>query len=311
MQQPFMKLLNLHSFYVGLATLLAFGPIHRMPSIPPRPTAVAAVIATPVDIGNVDGPFRVAGAWNLESRDIRLRGISGLTASGDALQAITDLGVAIRLPISKARAWSATFIDLRDGPGTFGYKVSRDAEAVTGDGKGGWLVAFEQRHSIWRYDRDFSHGEQVAAIDRGWAHNSGAEAILLSGDRPTIVAQNGDEVLTLVAGRWRGAPLDSGGWEVSDAASAPDGATWLLLRRFGIRGFENALAPMVRRTGGYALGPVTTIPKGWSDNMEGLAITPLQDGLRFWLISDDGHRLFARTLLIAIDLPRTQENARR
>lgn len=306
-----MKLLNLHAFSVGLATLLAFGPIHRMPSIPPRPTEAAAVVATSVNVGAADGPFHLVGAWNLESRDLRLRGVSGLASSGTDLQAITDLGVAIRLSMLKDGSWAGTFTDLRDGPGPFGYKVSRDAEAVTGDGKGGWLVAFEQRHSVWRYDRDFNRGVQVAAIDRPWARNGGAEAIFVDQGRPTIISQDGDELLTLVAGRWEGRPLDSSGWEVADAAVAPDGTTWLLLRRFGVRGFENALAPMERRAGGYALGRVTRVPKGWSDNMEGLAIVPQAKGLRFWLISDDGHRILARTLLLALDLQQAQESARR
>lgn len=311
MQRIFRKLLNLNSLTVGLATLLLYRPIHQLPSVPSRDRAAAVVVATPVDVGTAAQPFRLTGAWKLESRDRRLHGVSGLAADGNRLMAITDLGAAIRLSLPGAQAQAATFTDLREGPGRFGYKVRRDAEALTEDGRGGWLVVFEQRHFVWRYNRDFSHGKRLAAIDRAWADNRGAEAIVLRDGKPVIFAQNGDERLTYDAGRCQGRTLDARGWDVADASMAPDGVTWLLLRRFGIRGFENALAPMVKRGAGFAVGRITTVPKGWSDNMEGLAITTRPDGLRFWLISDDGHRIFARTLLLALDLPRAQESARR
>lgn len=307
----FTKLLNFKGLTVGLATLLLYRPIHQLPSIPPRPTALAPIVATPVDVGDARDSFRLAGAWKLQSSDRRLRGISGLAARDGRLVAITDLGAAIIMPMPFTPSRPATFIDLREGPGPFGFKVRRDAEALGDGGQGSWLVAYEQRHSLWRYDRDFLHGRQVAAVDRPWASNSGVEAIVSWRGRPVVFAQDGDEVLTLAAGRWAGRPLATGGWEVADASIAPDGVTWLLLRRFGIRGFENALAPMLQRGARFGVGRVTTVPKGWSDNMEGLAIVARPDGLRFWLISDDGHRIFARTLLLALDLPRTQENARR
>lgn len=307
----FMKLLNFKGLTVGLATLLLYRPIHQLPSIPPRPTARAVIVATPVDVGNAPDSFRLAGAWKLESSDRRLRGLSGLAARDGQLAAITDLGAAIMLPLPLSESRPATFIDLREGPGPFGFKVRRDAEAVGSDGQGGWLVAYEQFHSVWRYDRDFRNGRQVAAIDRPWARNSGVEAIASRRGRPVVFAQDGDEVLTLAEGSWAGRPLATGGWQVADASTAPNGVTWLLLRRFGMRGFENALAPMVERGAGFVVGRITTVPKGWSDNMEGLAITTRPDGLRFWLISDDGHRIFARTLLLALDLPQAQESARR
>ena len=44
------------------------------------------------------------------------------------------------------------------------------------------------------------------------------------------------------------------------------------------------------------------LPRGAFDNYEGMAIEPRQGGgWRFWLISDDGHRIMARTLLVALD----------
>ena len=44
------------------------------------------------------------------------------------------------------------------------------------------------------------------------------------------------------------------------------------------------------------------VPKAAFDNYEGMAIAPRPDGgWRFWLITDDGHRVMARTLLVALD----------
>jgi hypothetical protein len=43
-----------------------------------------------------------------------------------------------------------------------------------------------------------------------------------------------------------------------------------------------------------------------------MAIRPSPGGgWRFWLVTDDGHRFMARTLLVALDLDQAQENARR
>jgi hypothetical protein len=44
------------------------------------------------------------------------------------------------------------------------------------------------------------------------------------------------------------------------------------------------------------------LPKAAFDNLEGMAIERALAGRwRFWLVSDDGHRVMARTLLIALD----------
>lgn len=272
---------------------------------------MATLYASPVMLDQATRPFRLAGAWALTSNDRRVSGISGLTADRDRLVAVTDLGSAFIFAAPTSGDRHAFITDLREGPGRFGYKVSRDAEAIATDGKGGWLVALEQRHSVWRYDGRFVRGRRVAAIDRDWLDNGGAEAILLSRGRPVVLSQDGTEVLALDSVGWRGSSLDTRGWDVADAATAPGGEVWLLLRRFGFRGFDNAVARLTRTADGYSIGRAIAVPKGRWDNLEGLAITPGPDGLRFWLVSDDGHRIFARSLLVALDLPQTQESARR
>ena len=97
--------------------------------------------------------------------------------------------------------------------------------------------------------------------------------------------------------------LDAGA-EVADAARAPDGSAWLLLRSKGRGGIGQAIAPLIR-PGRWPIAPglAWPLPKAAFDNYEGMAIAPLANGgWRFWLVTDDGHRFMARTLLVALDL---------
>ncbi len=202
-------------------------------------------------------------------------------------------------PEPGARIWLS---DLRDGPGDFGRKFTRDAEAVLGDGDG-WLVTFEQRHSVWRYDREFGRGREMVAIGGAdWPDNRGAEGLSRDGDALLAWREGGQEVQTVRGTTVSSMPVRSG-WSIADAANAPDGSTWLLLRRIGLSGIDQGIAPVRRDRAGYALGPMLPLAKGRFDNFEGMAIEPGPGGgLRIWLVSDDGSRVFARTLLAAYDL---------
>ena len=83
---------------------------------------------------------------------------------------------------------------------------------------------------------------------------------------------------------------------------APDGSTWVLLRKKTLKGIEQSIAPLLRTHDGYGVGRAWPVPKVAFDNYEGMAIEARSDGWRFWLITDDGHRVMARTLLVALDL---------
>ena len=77
-----------------------------------------------------------------------------------------------------------------------------------------------------------------------------------------------------------------------------------MLRRKGLDGISQSIAPLERRGESLVAGEKWPIPNGPFDNFEGMAIEPGPDGgIRFWLVSDDGHRIFARTLLVALDFP--------
>ena len=96
-------------------------------------------------------------------------------------------------------------------------------------------------------------------------------------------------------------PLKAGA-DVAEAAQAPDGSIWLLLRSKGWNGIDQHIAPLIRIESGFTVGRAWPLPKAAFDNFEGMAVAPLPGGgWRFWLVSDNGHRLMARTLLVALD----------
>lgn len=303
--------MNFNSLLVGLATLAGYGLIRALPALGPLPPRHLPVKFEPVAGPVTDSAFRRVGAWRLVIEDRRVQGLSGLAFADGGLVAVSDLGAAVRSPTPTSGDAHATVVDLRDGPGRFGSKKNRDAEALTTDGRGGWFVAFENHHSVWHYDGQFRGGQEWAQIDRPtWRANVGVEALIPGSTGPVAFAQSGQEILAPEHGKWRGVPV-SLGWQVADAARAPDGSTWLLLRSMTFGGFDEAIAPLLREDGQYRLGPVERFPKRAFDNFEGMAIAPVAEGWRFWLVSDDGHYLWPHTILMALDLPRTQENARR
>lgn len=304
-----MKSLIPNAFLMSAAVLGSFwlmnGWPQRVPQLPVSLSLSVEAVALPAS----PGPLRLAGAWKLETEDRRLFGLSGLEIDGGRFIAVGDAGSVVRFdrPGPGARIWLA---DLGDGPGPFGAKFTRDAESLLADGDG-WLVGFEQHHSVWRYDRGFGHGREVASLGgRGWPDNRGAEGLSRIGDKLIAWREGGQEAVVVATGE--AIPLTSN-WSIAEAARDPDGGTWLLLRRLEWRGVTQAIAPVRRSGRGLALGPALPVAKGPLDNFEGMAIERAPGGaLRFWLVSDDGSRVMARTLLAAYDLkPSTKTNARR
>ena len=307
-QLSFMKSLRFND--LALATLVApmmlavYLQIRALPDRKPRPPATTMVRYDPVSLPGVTGPLRLAGAWQVAADDRRFGGLSGMAIDRGQFVAVSDLGAAVRFDPPAARAPMARIVDLADGPGNPAYKTSRDAESLVRDPhRKRWLVSFEQRHSVWRYDDAFAHGTLVADLDRpDWKRNRGIEGMVADGQSLLLAAENGREAMRvgpdgIVRINWMM------GMEVADAATAPDGTPWLLLRGKGLGGIAQAIAPLLRTATGYRIGAAWPLPKAPLDNYEGMAIAARPGGgWRFWLVTDDGHRIMARTLLVALDL---------
>lgn len=280
-----------------------YWPIRALPDRNALPRVTVPLHVQAAELPLPTGPLRLAGAWVLGATDRRFGGISGLAIDGGRFLAVTDRGAVIRFDYPTASRPLVELADLRQGPGAFEKKLARDAESLAADPSGrGWWVGYERNHSLWLYDTGF--GQALASIDlpsAGWRDNRGAEGLLAGNDHLLVTAENGRDALQVGAGTVERFELDARA-EVADAAHAPDGSHWLLLRTKGLGGFVQSIAPLKKTAAGYGVGPRWQLPKDMFDNFEGMAIEGLEDGgWRFWLISDDGHRIMARTLMVALD----------
>lgn len=279
---------------------------HASIGLPDRvaePDAAAAVTFAPVSL-KAEGPLRVAGAWRVTSSERRLGGLSALAVDGSELVTLSDAGVVVRMPKPGGTPSVARFRDLRDGPGDPRHKSRRDSEALARLADGDWLVAFENRNQVWRYDANFTRGRPaVLFTHQGWPRNRGIEAMAPGGDGQLLVIPEGHGLLIAIGGVVETRPLWSEGWTVSDAARLPDGRTMLLLRRITATGFRNAIGELELTRAGWRVAIRGQLPLGPLDNCEGLAAEQLPaGGTRLWIVTDNDRAGFRRTLLLAVDL---------
>ena len=302
-QQSFMKSPVFNGLLMATAVAAAYLPMRSLPARPALPPIIFPIAYRPVELAPVSGPLRLAGAWQAQVRDRRFGGISSLTIDHGRFLVVSDRGAVARFDppgVANPQAWVA---DLREGPGPWGSKWARDAESLAPDPGGrGWWVGYEQYHSLWLYGRDFELA--LASIDlqrRDWWDNRGAEGLVTDGDHLLVTAENGREAMLVREDAVQRLALEAGA-DVAELSRAPGGSLWFLLRSKGLGGIEQSIAPLIRTDGGFRAGRAMAVPKGAFDNYEGMAIeTRPGGGWRFWLISDDGHRIMARTLLVALD----------
>jgi len=305
LQQSFRKLFTFNGLLVGVAVLAAYWQMRQLPDRQERPQSVTPLQYEPVALPAPNEPLRLAGAWIVGTPDPRFHGLSALAIDQGRFLAVTDLGTAIRFDRPTADEPKAALQDLTIGPGDFGKKWARDAESLARDPYGrGWWIGYEQNHSLWLYDEGFKHA--LASIDLhrpDWWNNRGAEGLLAEASGLLVLAENGREAMPVHGNRLGRVKLTAGA-DVADAARAPDGSAWLLLRSKGLHGISQSIVRLIKTDAGYRAGPAWPVPKGLFDNYEGMAIERLPSGgLRFWLVTDDGHRIMARSLLVALDYP--------
>jgi hypothetical protein len=304
LQQSFRKIFSFNGLLMIAAVVAAYWLMHDLPGRSARPPAVVPLRYEPVSLPVSHGPLALAGAWIMTAGDPRFGGLSALAIDRGRFLTVSDRGAVIRFDPPSASYPQATLQDLTLGPGRFGKKWSRDAESLSRDSLGrGWWVGYERRHSLWLYDAGFSR--VLAAIDLpglGWRSNRGAEGLLAGDGTLLVLAENGRHAIRIEPDKTQVVNLHAGA-EVADAAMAPDGSAWILLREKGLGGIGQSVAPLLPSPDGYIIGPKALVPKGALDNFEGMTIAALPNGQwRFWLVTDDGHRVMARTLLVALDL---------
>jgi hypothetical protein len=304
LQHSFRKFRFFNGLLMAAVVIAAYLPLRDLPDRKALPPARLALTYRPVSLPTVIGPLKLVGAWQLEAADRRFGGLSALTLDRHGFLAIGDLGAVARFDFPGTAHPVVELNDLRRGPGPFDKKWGRDAESLARDPQGrGWWVGYEQIHSLWLYDDRFDRALARVEIDQpGWGDNRGAEGLLADAGGLLVTGENGRDAIEM--GPLYSSRIDLGaGADVADAARAPDGSAWLLLRRKGWQGISQWIAPLLRSRSGFRTGSPIPLPKGAFDNFEGMAIEPSPGGgLRFWLVTDDGHRFMARTLLVALDL---------
>ena len=312
LQQSFRKTFYFNGLLLGAMVMVAYLPIEALPDRKPHPRLVQPLHYQPVTLPPAQAPLQLAGAWVLELGDPRFGGLSGLALDQGRFLAVSDLGAVVDFDPPTAPDPKAMVQDLRIGPGEFGKKWRRDAESLARDRHGrGWWVGYEQHHSLWLYDHAFTRA--LARVDLrqpGWPDNRGAEGLLAYPDLLLVTAENGRDAIEVRGAGAKRVELEARA-EVADAARAPDGSAWLLLRAKGLNGISQSIGPLVQTSTGYRVGPAWALPKAPFDNYEGLAIERMPNGgWRFWLVTDDGHRVMARTLLVALDyMPQSKSPA--
>jgi hypothetical protein len=333
---------------LAAASLAASPALADKPLTPlTRPTPVA-IAAAPIDFAR-DNPSRkefgkliFRAGLNLYAKSAHFGGFSALAIghSGGSLLAISDAGTWLRATLDYDGRKLKGLEDAMLGPilGAEGKPLRddslRDSEAMTlaeGDPqKGTAYLSFERKHRIARYPFNAERfGPPAGTIPllggpKGLGANRGIEAITVirAGRlKGTLVAFA--EGLASGAGNIRGWLIGGpapgsitlkriGGFDVTDAASLPDGGIVVLERRFR---FSEGVKMRIRRIAAGELRPGATVTGEvlleaddslTIDNMEGIAAHRAASGETvLTLMSDDNFSPLQRTLIMQFTLPDT------
>ncbi len=270
------------------------------------------------------GPLLYRGGLALTSSDSRFGGLSGLVVSDDGrrMLAVSDTGWWLRAELvydPSGNLVDMTAVELApllgpDGTPQSG-KQAGDAEALVRTPDGAFLVSFEGRHRLWRYDSiDAVAGPlPVPAALANAPRNGGLEAVgpLPDGGLLALTESyqtSDDAVRGWVITQDTFAPIDypfGGYFKPTDLTLLADGRVLVLERGYTpVAGVKARLMLMTTEDLGRA-GPVglTEIarlaPPVSVDNFEGLASRQNDAGETvLYFLSDDNFNPLQRTLLL-------------
>jgi hypothetical protein len=267
-------------------------------------------------------------------------GLSGLSLSQDGreITAVSDQGDLLRARLLLDKFGRLVGLDkprfhrLRGVKGAYisrrADKLDQDAEAVERLADGGYLVSFEVRHRILRYN-GLTAKPSLFAVPAGIGkapRNGGLEAMTPLPDGRILVLSekfrtgkdgskkgSGDYIGWLLSSEgeslgqvyWPGVDI----FKPTDLAALPNGDVLLLQRRYTVLGGPGARLshiPAERITPGGRLMDVELarlVPPMSVDNFEGLAVHPdPKGGWWIYMLSDDNFNPLQRTLLLQFHL---------
>ncbi len=277
------------------------------------------------------GELHFLGAWELSEKR-SFGGLSSLTILPDGqVRTLNDTATMFTFPqpgsagLEKGTVQRLPVIRTHKGPWKPG---TTDSEAMAFDRKSGLVwVGFEMTQMVCRYSSDMAKAQACRTWPemKNWTDTSSIESLArLSDGRFLIIAEGGHGYregrdILLFAGD----PAEDGtkspmlmnylpptGYDPTDAVEAGDGKLLVLNRRATFyQGFTAVitLVDISQMRSGMTL-PSREIarfaPPILSDNFEGLALEHGANGDRFlWVLSDDNHLFFQRTLLLKFALP--------
>ncbi len=312
-----------------IATVLAVA----LAAAAPAGADALALKATPVPLNAGDaaaaavGKLRYRGGLHLTADDPRFGGFSGLGVSADGarLIAISDHGQRLAARLAYDGAGNLAGIadaDLGSLSDLHGFPLvdefEWDAEAMSPGVDGEIIVAFEKRHRLWMYvpGRAVPVPMPAPAELAQMPPNSGIKGLTLLNDGRLLALtpgirgaagaigwvsdKEGWSVLTYTA---------TDGYQVTGAATLPDGDVLVLESRFILRGGNAARLKRVPAgdvRAGAVLDGVTLAelrPPLTVDNFEGVEARRGAAGeTLIYVISDDNFNAEQRTLLMMFEL---------
>ncbi len=275
------------------------------------------------------GALTLMSAFQLDSKDRRFGGLSGLSFGSDGkLYMISDRGHW--LSAKTVSAPDGTLLDLVDwqiAPLLDQKKepvtgIDSDAEALTRAHDGSFFVGFESRHRIWRYAAPpgtFESTPEAVPLPKQMARapsNGGIEGLAWLPDGRLVVLtesfanSDGSFKGWLIQGQTTAqiAYVPADGFNVSDCAALDSGDLVVLERRYTFFGLFAARVALVNgrsiRPGAKLIGKeLLRIEKPLAtENYEGIAVQRTAAGTMVYLISDDNFNFFQQTLLLQFRL---------
>jgi hypothetical protein len=278
------------------------------------------------------GSLTLLSAFQLESKDKRFGGLSGLSIGVDGkLYAVSDRGYWLSAGMQMDP--NGTLLDLTD------WRIApiltmtntpvtgrlRDAEALAQARDGSFLVAFEGVHRIWRYSpppKTFESTPVAVPIPSAMArapNNGGIEGLTMLPDGRLLALT---EELKNPDGSFKGWLIDDSqfvelsyapaeGFRVTDCAALNNGDVLVLERRYVPIGIlsarltlvkANSLQPGAKLDGKELLKLEQPLAV---QNFEAVAAQQTSKGTMIYIVSDDNYSAFQQTLLLQFLLPNT------
>jgi hypothetical protein len=291
---------------------------------------------TPIEVDSKEperkqfGALILLSAYYMRSNDRRFGGLSGLAIGRDGrLYAVSDRGYWLSAGVSlKPDGALDNLTEWRIAPlltpaGTPVAGAWRDAEALTVDRDGTFLVAFEGVHRIWRYGAPPTTFHSIpVAVPTPTAlaqapGNGGIEGLAVLPDGRLVALteefENPDGSLKgwlIENGRFAELSyLPAQGFRVTDSAALDNGDLLVLERRYVRFGILSARLTLVKaesiRPGAKLVGEeLLRLERPLAvDNFEGIAAQRSPRGTIVFIVSDDNYSPFQATLLLQFLLP--------